>query len=204
MRVFFDLLRSPDHFFNLPSASNRLRFSTAVFLLLFMTMLDFILMFQIGSVRGGNPCLWFIIGGLLEIHWVQQQTIFAQWLLLYSIKIFGDLVLIFIPALIARRFYHANKEVILLWAKAYCYYMGILDVFLCLAMLPAVLSGSTAASLLATNLLSYLVFGANMLYFTHAYQASFSVSFDRALRGWFFPAIFLPMSVSAIILWKVV
>lgn len=204
MRLLLDLLKAPDHFFKSPSASKRLLFPAGVILLLFMTALDFTLMFKIGSVRGGNPCLWFIIGGLLEISWVQQQTIQTQWLILYPIKIAGDAALILLPAFIAKQFYHARKEALVLWAKSYCYYLGILDAFLCLAMLPAVLGNSTASSLLATNLLSYLVFGANMLYFTHAYQAVFKISFDQALRGWFFPAVALPMGISAVILWKVV
>jgi hypothetical protein len=155
-------------------------------------------MFAIGNPEGGNPCLWFIVGGMLDLKFVQDLSPAGKWLLLYPVKIAGDAGLIALPAAIAIRRFGADRENIRLWAKVYCYLVGMLDVFLIFAMLPAVIWGAHGRSLLVTNLLSYTVFGANIILFGNAYRCCFKLSFDRAYYGWFLAAVAVPVCFIAI------
>jgi hypothetical protein len=189
MVIFIELLISPETTLKEEDISSRLKFPIAVIGLLVMTALDFVFMFEIGNVEGGSPCLWFIIGGLLDLQFIETLPLINKWLLLFPIKILGDIALIIIPALIAKKFYKAKKEDVLLWAKVYCYILTILDMFLVISMLPAVIGGASGRALIITNLLSFLVFGANILIFTNAYRCCFNLSFEKAYYGWFFPVV---------------
>ena len=198
MKIFFDLLAYPEKTLNAPDISKRLNILVGILAVLVITTADFILMFKIGHVEGGNPCLWFIIGGMLDLDWVQALSPTMKWVILYPIKIVGDAGLVLLPAWIAVRFFGAGRSQVYLWARAYCHLVLVLDVFLVLAMLPAAFIG-TSRALLASNLLSYMVFGANALLYTNAYRCCFKLTFDRAFVGWFVVPVALPMVVISLL-----
>jgi len=172
-------------------ASRTYRAGTALVLLLGITALDLVLMFRIGAVEGGNPCLWFVIGGMLDLEFVRGMTGLGKWLFLYPLKIGGDLALIFIPALIAQKRYRPAGTTGD-WFCVYCYLVFALDVFLCLVMCPAAFLPGNGRALLITNFGSYLTFGANILLFTTAFKATFKLEWEQAIRVWFYLAVILP------------
>jgi hypothetical protein len=172
-------------------ANRTYRVGTALALLLGISALDMVLMLRIGAVEGGNPCLWFVIGGMLDLAFVQGLTGLGKWLFLYPLKIAGDMALIFIPALIAKRRYRpagSARD----WFCVYCYLVFALDVFLCLAMTPAAFLPGNGRALLITNFCSYMIFGANILLFTAAFKAALQLEWEQAIRVWFYLAIVLP------------
>jgi hypothetical protein len=199
MKIFADLLLRPERTLTDPGLPGRLNPFVAGAALLIMTAADFAAMFNIGNVEGGNPCLWFIIGGMLDLAAIQTLSRVGQWSVLFPIKIAGDIAIIALPAWIALTFFNARRRDALTWAKVYCYLLGVLDVFLVAAMMPAVIGGGAGRPLLAANLLSCLVFAANVLLFTNAYRCCFGVSFDRAIYGWFLPAVAVPAGLIALL-----
>jgi hypothetical protein len=98
MQVFFELLAFPERTLTAPEISKRLNLLVGIAAVLAITAVDFVMMFRIGHVEGGNPCLWFIIGGMLDLEWVRALSPTMKWVVLYPIKIAGDAGLILLPA----------------------------------------------------------------------------------------------------------
>lgn len=195
--ILIELLASPEKTLTNPDIDRRLNPIVAVAGLLLMTAVDFVMMFRIGNVEGGNPCLWFIIGGMLDLDFVQSLSHTGRWLLLYPVKIAGDLAIIFLSAWIGIRFFSADRKLLRRWFCVYSYTLTAIDVFLVCSMAPAVLLGGGGRALMVTNLLSYGVFAANAVVFTNAYRCCFSLRFDQAYYGWFVPVIAVPFAILA-------
>ena len=198
--ILIELLSSPEKTLSNPDIDRRLNPYLGVAGLLLMTVADFLMMFRIGNVEGGNPCLWFIIGGMLDLHFVKSLSDTGRWLLLFPVKIAGDIAIIFLSAWIGTRFFGADKKLVYRWFRVYCYILMAIDVFLVCSMAPAALSGGSGRTLLVTNLLSYGVFAANAVIFTNAYRCCFNLRFDQAFYGWFVPVIAVPFVIIATLL----
>lgn len=198
--IMIDLLVSPEKTLSNPEIDKHLNPFIGVAGLLLMTVADFVMMLRIGNVEGGNPCLWFIIGGMLDLHFVQSLSNTGRWLLLFPVKIAGDMAIIFLSAWIGTRFFAADKKLVYRWFCVYCYVLMAIDVFLVCSMAPAVLLGASGRALLVTHLLSYGVFAANAVVFTNAYRCCFKLRFDQAYYGWFVTVIAVPFVIIAAIL----
>ncbi|MBD3244784.1 MAG: hypothetical protein GF335_02210 [Candidatus Moranbacteria bacterium] len=165
--------------------------------LLIISLLDLYFMFLIGSIPGGNPCLWLIVGGLLDFNFVQELNNLDQWLLIYPTKIIGDIALIYLSGFIAYKYFGSAKNKIKYWFKTYCYLAVGLDIFLILSMLPVILGGESQKFILITHLLGFLVFGANILLFTNAYRLTMNLRFDQAYKGFFISVVAIPIVIIA-------
>ncbi|MEW5736452.1 MAG: hypothetical protein AB1921_16525 [Thermodesulfobacteriota bacterium] len=202
MKIFFDILFLPEKTLTAPDAGKRLNGFIAVFAVLFMSALSVRWVLQIGNVEGGNPALWYVIGGLLDLSLVKQLSLTEKWLVLYPIKILGDIGLILLPGYIAMKKFNASRQQFIFWAKSYGYTLGAIDVFWLIALLPAVFSGAHGRPMLVTNLLTFMVCGANIVVFTNTYRCCFRLTYERAFHGWFICGVAIPVCVFAILfLW---
>ena len=199
MKIFWELLTDQERVLqsnNLDESINPIIGFTA---LLLMTVIDFIFMFRIGDVEGGNPCLWFVIGGMLDLEIVSDLQQVYQWIILYPIKITGDLLIIALPGWIAVKRYGATREQFIRWFTVYCYTLAAIDLFLIAAMTPAVVLGHEGRPLMITNFLSYGVFAANAVIFTNAFKHCFKLRFGQAFYSWFIVAIVIPYPIVAVL-----
>ncbi len=195
--IYFDILFRPEKTLNDSTLNRRLNGVTGIVTLTIISALALIWILKIGNVPGGNPSLWYGFGVLLDLKFTQSLSYLQLWLFLLPIKLIGDAGLILIPGFIALKYYRCSKEQLWLWSKVYCYTLTAIDIFWLMALAPAAIFGATGRPMLITNLITFMVCGANILIFTNAYRCIFHLSFDRALYGWFIAGVAVPVIIIA-------
>jgi hypothetical protein len=197
MNIYFDLLFRPEKTLSQPAIGSRLHGGVGVATLVAISALAMVWVLQIGNVPGGNPALWYVLGALLDLRFTQALSYPQRWLFLFPIKMLGDAGLIGLPGYFAMKRYGATRKQFWLWAKVYCYTLTAIDLFWLLALAPAATLGAAGRPLLVTNMITYMVCGANIVVFTNAYRCSFKLTFDQALVGWFIVGVGIPVLIFA-------